>query len=154
MNRYTSVSAVSLVLLAAMLGSGCDKKESSPKQSFEMEKSVIGTWAEGEWSNSEPQNQAPPAFRILGETLIIDSCSFSTESLLSPTEKDAYLALKQAKACSVSLAPKSVILHRKGNCQALVELYASLSSVGNGVPEQSGIYTKVGCTETSAVPSQ
>ncbi|NWB49867.1 hypothetical protein [Pseudomonas gingeri] len=149
MNRYTSVSAVSLVLLASMLGSGCDKKESSPKQSFEMEKGVIGTWAEGEWSTSESQSQAPPTFQISGDKLISGGCSFSMQSQLSPTEKDAYLALKQEKACSVRPLPQSVILHRKGNCQAKVEFYASLASVGNGVPEQSGIYIKVGCTETS-----
>lgn len=56
MNRFTSVLTVSPVLLAVLLGSGCDQKESSPKQSFEMDKTVVGTWAEGEWTTSESQN--------------------------------------------------------------------------------------------------
>ncbi|MNQ86580.1 hypothetical protein D3C85_1017780 [compost metagenome] len=149
MNRFTSVLTVSPVLLTVLLGSGCDQKESSPKQSFEMDKTVIGTWAEGEWTTSESQNQAPLAFKISGDKLMLGGCTFSTQSLLSPIEKHAYLVLKQEGVCSVSPVPHSVTLNQKGSCQAQVELYASLSSVNKGVPEQSGVYTKAGCSGVS-----
>lgn len=147
MKRFTSVLTVSSVLFAVLLSSGCDQKESFPKQSIGTDKTVIGTWAEGEWTTSDSQNQAPLAFKISGDKLILAGCTFSTQSLLSAIEKHAYLVLQPEGSCSVSPVPHSVTLNRKGNCQAQVELYASLSSVNKGVPEQSGIYTKAGCIE-------
>ncbi|MNF71577.1 hypothetical protein D3C84_535290 [compost metagenome] len=149
MKRFTGVLTVSLVLFIALLGSGCDKKEPSAKQSFETDKTVAGTWAEGEWRISEPQNQVPSIFQISGDKLTLGGCSFTTQSLVSPVEKHAFLALKQEGACTMSPIPNSVTLNRKGNCQAQVEMYASLSSVDKGTPEQSGIYTETGCSEVS-----
>lgn len=149
MSSRAKVASAFSILLAVLCTTGCDQTEPTATPHFEPGRTVIGSWAEGEWVNAIPLSDAPEAFQVSGDQLFLGNCSFKTESLLTPIQKQAYLVLTQEGACLVSPMPRSVTMHRKSKCQAYVEIFASLSSVSKGMPEHASEYGKVGCIEST-----
>ncbi|CAD5202136.1 MAG: hypothetical protein WCA48_05315 [Pseudomonas gingeri] len=148
MNRVARVVTVSSMLFVGLLVGACDQNEPPKHPPTGIERGVAGSWAEGIWIHF-PNEEALPELHISGDKIAFGQCSFALESLLQGDEKQAYMVLKSSGDCPLNHVPSNIVMTQISNCKASVVMYASLEDISKSVLQQTGQYTKSGCSEAS-----
>lgn len=151
MSRF-GISVSILCVLSVLTISACEQSEAPRKTPPSVERTIAGTWFEGEWINTKVKSATPPELRISAATLMRGSCTFPLLSLVSKDEQKAFLVAKKGSECpSENQKPSTdIILERKGDCVLSVEFYASAEDLKLGAVQASASYTKSGCTPPGA----
>lgn len=152
MNRFIYISALPLVVLAAVALTACDQGETPAKRPPGVEQTIEGTWFLGEWRNNQAESESPPVFHLSADRLQWGDCSAGIGGLVSHDEKQAFLAVTKGSSCPTGSRGllRHIALLRKGDCEVSVELYSSAEAIKRGTPEQSGVYAKIGCNPLQA----
>ncbi|MDB5993503.1 MAG: hypothetical protein JWP42_639 [Pseudomonas sp.] len=152
MNRFMEILVSTSCVLSLLILSACEQSETPKKSAVGSDKTVAGTWFEGEWISQKKGPDSLPRFQITTDSLVFDGCTSSVQSLVSSDEQKASLVVKKGSGCSVSnLRPLTdIMLVRKAGCEMTAEFFASPEDIKQGVVQASAIYTKTNC-KTSEV---
>lgn len=150
MSSFIDISVSTLCVLSMLMLSACGQSENPRKTPPSADKTVAGTWFEGEWSNKRLESAYLSSFQVSADTLILDGCALPIQRLVSKNELKDYLVIKERRECvgNNQRALTDIALERKGTCEISAEFFASADDVKQGSAEVSATYTKSNCTQS------
>ncbi|WAH58805.1 hypothetical protein LZ023_04280 [Pseudomonas silvicola] len=137
-------SRIVLSIFTAVLLTSCDQQDAPKKPTLGIEKTSIGSWAEGVWVHT-PTEKALPKVSLQGNVATLDQCSFTVSNLLSPDGTQVFLAPDSQSTCPSEPHPSNITLTRKEPCSAVIERFESSEDLRKGPPINAGLYQKVSC---------